>query len=307
MFNDESDNSSYRSGIPKKFYHLINQEIDEWQIPPWELLIYKDKCVGYGNFGTVFKACWRSTPVIAKVANSNLSEPQKNLLIREINNMTKLHHPNVIQLLGFVKDPFIIVMEYMANGDLWDYIKYNKLTIKQKIDICIEMLRAMTYIHSRKPHYIIHRDIKLQNILVNSYGKIKLADFGLSKIVVNPSDSFNVSLPHNNSTTELTTNVGTKRYMAPELFKHNNYDNLIDIWSCGIAFYEIFEETKFIVIDNNHFDINFIKTPYDIQNIILNHMLQQDSGMRSQAADIILHFQNLKIEPISSKKCLCFR
>ena len=219
--------------------------------------------------------------------------------------MTKLHHPNVIQLLGFVKDPFVIVLEYMPHGDLWDYIKYNKLSVEQKVDICIDILRAMTYIHSRKPHYIIHRDIKLHNILVSSNGKIKLADFGLSKLVVNPCDNFNSSLPNVNSINDLTSNVGTKRYMAPELFQHNIYTNLIDIWSCGIAFYEIFEETKFIIIDKDRFDINFIKTPFSIQNIILNFMLQKDSTKRYQAHQLITLFQN--VEFTYKNSCFCIR
>lgn len=292
---------SYRSGIPKQFYHLKNHEFDDWEIPPWELLIYKNEELGHGSFGKVYKASWRGTPVVAKVANDPFSEKQKNLLIREFQAMTKLHHPNIIQLLGYVKEPFIIVMDYIVNGDLESYLNKNYLTLTQKKNICIEILRALSYLHNRKPQHVIHRDIKMSNILLNSYGKVKLADFGLSTLLLKKERSieelYNIE---NEEDSDLTNDVGTKRYMAPEM-KSGHYTHKVDIWSTAILFIEIFEQQKY----NPNNPIYFV--PKEIKQIIFNFMLLIDYKKRVECEKLITMFENINFETEKkSPKCLCF-
>jgi serine/threonine protein kinase len=282
---------SYRSGIPKQFYHLKDHEFEEWEIPPWELLIYKNQQLGQGNFGEVYKARWRGTPVVAKVAHDPFSEKQKMLLIREFEALTKIHHPHIVQLLGYVKNPFVIVMECLTNGNLKDYIKHNNCTITQKKQMCVDILRALAYLHMRNPFYIIHRDIKMTNILVNSIGKIKLGDFGLSTLLRKKQNSVELSqqmLETQSNTDDLTADVGTKRYMAPEM-QSGHYSYKIDIWSAGILFGEIFGES----------------IPTQIEAIIKNKMVVPNSKERIDCNVLIDEFESIE-DAVKSRSCLCF-
>ena len=104
---------------------------------------------------------------------------KKELVLREFNTMTKLHHPNIVQFLGYIDNPFIIVMEYIPKGDLLTNIP--KLSKSQKMNIMKDILKGLVYIHNRKPFSLIHRDIKPTNILLTNSKVAKITDFGLSK------------------------------------------------------------------------------------------------------------------------------
>ena len=172
------DDISLHSGVPKCYSHLKNKQFKDWEIPPWEIYIDSNKLLGEGSWAKVYLAEWRHTTVVAKILKNNFDYHAKHLIIKELENMTKMHHPNIVQLFGYVEDPFIIVMEYFQNGDLLDNL--NKLKINQKIKIASDIIRGLIYIHERQPHGLIHRDIKLRNILLTNSYTAKIADFGLS-------------------------------------------------------------------------------------------------------------------------------
>ena len=246
---------SYRSGIPKRYYHLKNKNFSEWEIPPWELRVDTYHMVGKGSFGTVYIGTWRETPVIAKVAHEDIGDSQKALYIREFETLTKVHHPNVVQLLGYVDEPFIIVMEYLPNGNL----ENQKLSRSQNIDVCVDILRALTYLHNIKPEKIIHRDIKPSNIVLSRSGRAKL--------VVVPSQT----------NEELTGSVGTMRYMAPEAKSKKQYSHKIDIWSAGILMRDLLPHER----------------------IIDRYMLQEDPDKRMEASELVKLFYQLKNQSFS--------
>ena len=321
MYSDKD--YSYYDGLPKAFYKFKNTKFTEWEIPPWNLLIYRDKLLGEGEFGKVYLASWNETEVVAKVVNDNVPESKKNLFIKELDVLTKIHHPNIVQVMGYVSDPFIIVMEYLPNGELLDYV-YNKpfLSNKKKIKICLDILRALTYLHNRQPNYIVHRDIKPQNIVMTPSGRPKIADFGISRIFTHTlkrklSYEKNLILTGDNDkitiergeekdendefqikvVDELTKNVGSIRYMAPEIKRNQEYDYKVDIWSAGIIFAELFENKRY------NSDFYWSKTPKNIKGIIINHMLRDDSKNRLNAKDLI----NLFLSCVdNSNYCICF-
>ena len=150
---------SIHRGIPKHYFHLANKKFGDWEIPPWELFIFEYKILGEGSFSKVYLAKWRETFVVAKVIKDDVD---KNLILREIDIMTKLHHPNIVQFLGYIDTPFIIIMEYIPNGDISSHIKFLKK--KEKIKIMRDILQGLSYLHNRLPDSLIHRDIKLDNI-----------------------------------------------------------------------------------------------------------------------------------------------
>tara|TARA_Y100000591_G_scaffold331621_1_gene366084 strand:+ start:13784 stop:14758 length:975 start_codon:yes stop_codon:yes gene_type:complete len=297
---------SIHSGIPKEYYASKDKKFGDWEIPPWELFIFKDRLLGEGSFSRVYLAKWRETFVVAKVLNQEICREKKELVLREFDIMTKLHHPNIVQFLGYIDNPFIIILEYIPKCDLMSNI--HSLKRKQKISIMKDILKGLAYIHNRKPHHLIHRDIKPTNILLTNSKVAKITDFGLSKFYslnrinsyenlsnldtnqVSDNQASNSQESNNNETTklinkniELTDNVGTERYMAPELLKTESYNNKIDIYSCGLLLYELFENRRYI--PNTKFQ--WYWCPKKIREIIIDKMLAYNPEDRLEAQDIL--------------------
>ena len=269
------------NGIPRQYSHIKNKNFKDWEIPPWDLYIYKDKLLGEGNFGKVYLASWRNTLVVAKVMHEHLGESEKNLLLQEFDTMSKMHHPNIVQLFGYIDEPFVIVMEYFEQGNLLD--KMSKLKISQKEKISLEIARGMRFLHERKPHNIMHRDIKPTNILLTKSLRAKIADFGLARIDKNASP-LNFTEPNNN----LTSEVGTKRYMAPEITRKEKYNKKVDIYAFGILLYELFENVRYVPGEK----IYFQKSSKNLQKFI-RQMLNDNPDMRPDTASIYRELSNI--------------
>ena len=281
---------SLHNGVPRQFDHLKNKTFSDWEIPPWELFIFKDRVLGKGSFSKVYLAKWRETFVVAKVIDENVFQHKKFLVDRELDIMTKLHHPNIVQFLGFVDDPFVIVLEYIPNGDL--LYNFSSLKKREKISIMKDILRGIAYIHERKPYSLIHRDIKPTNILLTKSKVAKVADFGLSKFYNLYKINSSQNLERLELDADLTGEVGTERYMAPEMSKDNsNYTNKIDIYACGILLYEMFENKKY----NPQQKFSWYWCPKKIKDIIVTNMLNYNPESRLNALDILKILDNNKI------------
>ena len=274
---------SLHGGVPRQFFTVRNKEFGDWEIPPWELFIYQNELLGEGSFSKVYLAKWRETLVVAKVLDENICKQKKELVLREFNTMTKLHHPNIVQFLGYIDNPFIIVMEYIPKGDLLTNIP--KLSKTQKMNIMKDILKGLVYIHNRKPYSLIHRDIKPTNILLTNSKVAKITDFGLSKFYclekINSHENL-VQLGEEENM-EFTTPVGTERYMAPEAQISGNYNNKVDIYSCGILLYELFENKRYIPGSK----MSWFWTPKKIKNIIIEKMLNSNPDDRSEALSLL--------------------
>ena len=303
MYKD-IDYSLY-NGVPKKYRLIRNKEFKDWEIPPWDLVIDPDRLIGKGEYGKVYLASWRETEVVAKVMGDTIDKKTKQLFINEFDALSKAHHPNVVQLLGYIEDPFIIVMEYLPCNNLLYYIINNHLDLMGKIKICMDILKGIEYLHSRKPQSIIHRDIKPQNIILTETKKAKIGDFGLSKFFSSNEIKKSIStetletIDTNINSIEMTNPIGTKRYMSPEIIRKETYDHKIDIWSLGIMFSELFENKRY---DKDFF---WFKTPINIQNIISQYMLRNEPNDRLSALELIQQFQYIQLQ-ISNKKHTCF-
>lgn len=261
----------------------------DWKISNNNIKINYDKILGKGEFGIVYLALWNKTPVVVKIMNKDLTNKKENLFLKELEIMTKLHHPNILQIFGYIQDPFGIVMEYIDNGELLDFINSKFIFKKKKINIIIDILRGLAYLHNRNPNYLIHRDIKPQNILMTQSGIPKISDFGISRFFENDLKSeFNIEKNIDNK--DKTTLVGSKRYLAPEIKLKKDYDYKVDIWSAGVIFYELFEGERYI--PENGFC--WFNTPKNIKNIISKNMIQNDPANRLNADDLIDLFEETK-------------
>lgn len=279
--------TSLHGGIPRKFFHLKDKKFNDWEIPPWELYIFQDRLLGEGSFAKVYLAKWRETFVVAKVINPNVCNDKKELVLREFEIMTKMHHPNIVQFLGYIYDPFIIIMEYIPNGNLLENL--NSIKKGEKKKIMFDILRGLAYIHNRQPYSLVHRDIKPTNILLTKSKVAKITDFGLSKFSNMERIYSNDNLVEldKEAIKESTTPVGTERYMAPEININGNYNNKVDIYSCGVLLYELFENKIHIP----GIKMKWYYTPKKIKELIIEKMLNTNPEEREEAINLVKQFQ----------------
>lgn len=145
---------------------------------------------------------------------------------REISTMKLVKHPNIVRLYEVLasKRRIYLVMEYVAGGDLSDKIAYlQKITEEEARKYFHQLIDAVDSCHSRK---VYHRDLKPQNILLDTKGNLKVSDFGLS--VLHQTDTI------------LSTTCGSPNYIAPEVIvSENYYGAAADIWSCGVILFEL--------------------------------------------------------------------
>ena len=261
--------------IPTKFAYLEYKIFEDWEIAPWELFIFEDRLLGQGAFSKVYLAKWRETFVVAKVIDPEFAKLKKTLVLREIAIMSKLHHPNIVQFLGFIDDPFILVIEYISNGTISSNNRnFNK---NQKLSIMKDILRGLAYLHNRRPLSLIHRDIKPSNILITASKMAKIADFGLSKF-------YNMQVDIDSSNNNNNSFVGTRRYMAPEIFNGlNSYNHKVDIYSAGILFYELLESKTYIPYSS----LKWFYTSKHLKKIISEFMLSEDPNNRYNALELV--------------------
>jgi serine/threonine protein kinase len=154
----------------------------------------------------------------------------------EITLMKSLHHPNIVQFVGAsnVHENLAIVIEYAPLGSLASVMQKQKLSLSMKITALFETAKALQFLHANG---IIHRDIKPQNILVFSLEQrtpvhVKLTDFGTARFITE-------------NATNVTRNVGTFVYMAPEsLGKNPRIDKSADVYSFAILMWEVLYEKE---------------------------------------------------------------
>ena len=184
--------------------------------------------IGHGAFGQVNLALHIASGRLVAIkifAKKNLKNTRaKEKIMTEIETLSNFHHPFINQILDHFETEthIFIVMEYVC-GDLLGFIrKRAKLSESVSKIIFKQLIEGLKYIH--KKHYV-HRDIKLDNILIDLTNTIKICDFGVSKHF---DDKNEIMYDH----------CGTPAYIAPEIFEHTGYKGpACDIWSAGVTLY----------------------------------------------------------------------
>ncbi|KAI9074571.1 hypothetical protein K1719_043412 [Acacia pycnantha] len=186
--------------------------------------------LGKGGYGSVFKGQLRSGRHVA-VKVLDKAEANGQDFINEVATLGRIHHVNVVQLIGYCVEGSkrALIYEFMQNGSLDKYIfsKHDDgkfLDLHQLYAISLGVARGIEYLHKGCNMQILHFDIKPHNILLDDNFIPKVSDFGLAKLY-----------PTNNSIVALTAVRGTIGYMAPELFYRNvgGVSNKADVYSFG--------------------------------------------------------------------------
>ncbi|KAI6189768.1 Non-specific serine/threonine protein kinase [Aphelenchoides bicaudatus] len=198
---------------------------DEPHIGRYKLL----KTIGKGNFAKVKLARHIPTGIdvaIKIIDKTALNSSSLQKLFREVRIMKQLDHPNIVKLYQVMEtdQTLYLVMEYASGGEVFDYlVAHGRLKEKEARAKFRQIVSAVQYLHSKG---VIHRDLKAENLLLDSDMNIKIADFGFS-------NQFSVGQ-------KLDTFCGSPPYAAPELFQGKKYDGPeVDVWSLGVILYTL--------------------------------------------------------------------
>ena len=253
--------------------------------------------LGTGSFGSVYEAqntIFQNTvalKVINKDPNNELDEQE---IRNEINILRKLSHPNIVKIYEFYisNSHYYIVTEFCKEGELFSYIK-NKYSENQLAVLFYQVFSGLWYLHD---HKIIHRDIKLENIMISKKEKdntsgeelfwVKIIDFGTAKIFEKNKKEKDV--------------VGSSYYIAPEVLRQN-YNEKCDTWSVGVILYMMLvgrapfdgkddEEiiTKISSGNYNNKEPNLLKHSEEVRDLV-KKLLQKDINKRYSAKEALNH------------------
>ncbi|XAR49758.1 Non-specific serine/threonine protein kinase [Bertholletia excelsa] len=209
------------------------------------------RTLGEGNFGKVKLArnVDSGQPFAVKILEKsrirdlNIADQIK----REISTLKILKHPNVVRLHEVLasKTKIYMILEYVTGGELFDKIaSKGKLSEPQGRKLFQQLIDGVSYCHNKG---VYHRDLKLENVLVDAKGNIKITDFGLSAL---PQHFRDDGLLH--------TTCGSPNYVAPEILANRGYDGATsDTWSCGVILYVIL--TGYLPFDDRNLAVLYQK------------------------------------------------
>ncbi|EEB10280.1 5'-AMP-activated protein kinase catalytic subunit alpha-2, putative [Pediculus humanus corporis] len=237
--------------------------------------------LGVGTFGKVKKHQLTKHKVAVKILNRQKikSLDVVGKIRREIQNLKLFRHPHIIKLYQVISTPtdIFMIMEYVSGGELFDYI----LKEHEARRFFQQIISGVDYCHR---HMVVHRDLKPENLLLDHNLHVKIADFGLSNMMMDGEF--------------LRTSCGSPNYAAPEVISGKLYAGPeVDIWSCGVILYALLCGT--LPFDDEHVPTLFKKIKSGIFPIpeylnksvvsLLCHMLQIDPIKRASIDDIKKH------------------
>lgn len=202
--------------------------------------------IGWGAFGAVYKGVWIpegeniKIPVAIKVLRGQ--DPARHQeFVEEAYIMASVNHRNILQLIGVcMTSELVLITALMPLGCLHSYVKNNKDLIGSKplLNWCAQIARGMAYLEERR---MVHRDLALRNVLLQTPGLIKITDFGLSKF-----------LDSNEEFYKAESGKVPIKWLAPECIQHRIFTHKSDVWAFGVTIWELlsFGERPFEHLDH---------------------------------------------------------
>src|SRR5678816_4278372 len=197
--------------------------------PQFEVL----SLIGTGGMGAVFKV---RQPQLDRFVALKILAPERTddarfaeRFQREAQALARLNHPSIVTIHDFGQAGgfYFLLMEFVDGVNLRQAMKAGRFTPEQALAIVPQVCEALQYAHE---HGIVHRDIKPENLLLDKEGRVKIADFGIAKML--GADGSDVGIAESQP-------LGTPQYMAPEQKEHRRTDHRADIYSLGVVLYEL--------------------------------------------------------------------
>lgn len=201
--------------------------------------------IGQGGMGAVYKARQKQLDrlVALKILPPGIGDEEAfaERFAREAKAMAKLNHPGIVAIhdFGQVEGLFYFVMEFVDGVNLGELARTQSVSPREALRIVPQVCDALQYAHDQG---IVHRDIKPENILLDRKGRVKVADFGLAKLVGSVEEPVGDSVSGSGPPTLTTADkvMGTPQYMAPEQKERPlDVDHRADVYSLGVVFYQL--------------------------------------------------------------------
>jgi serine/threonine protein kinase len=235
------------------------------------------ECLGRGGMGMVYKA---RQPKLNRLVALKILAPEKGAdpkfaerFLREAQALARLSHPNIVTVhdFGEADGLYYLLMEYVDGVTLRQLLQGQKIAPEQALQIVPKICEALQFAHERG---IVHRDIKPENVLLDKQGRVKIADFGIAKLV--GAEAVRPSLTEDKSV------IGTPHYMAPEqVEKPQTVDHRADIYSLGVVFYEML--TGELPLGNFQPPSRKVQVDVRLDEVVL-HALEKEPERRYQHA-----------------------
>ncbi|XP_076466414.1 uncharacterized protein LOC143297800 [Babylonia areolata] len=231
------------------------------------------RSLGEGSFAKVKEALHLPTgeKVAVKVIDKKRAKAdpyvRKNLR-REGRLLQQIRHHHVVQLMEVLETEhsYYLVTEYCAGGDLMDYIAKRKRLEEREVKKFIrQIVSAVDYLHRLG---IIHRDLKIENLLLDQNRDIKIIDFGLSNTIKVSSAPEGAA----HAQEYLVTQCGSPAYAAPELLNHRKYGLQVDVWSIGVNMYAMLTGSLPFTVDPFHIKTLYNKMVTGQMNPVPDHL-----------------------------------
>ncbi|KAG5549952.1 hypothetical protein RHGRI_015044 [Rhododendron griersonianum] len=243
--------------------------------------------IGTGGYGKVYRGILPNGQLVAVKRAQTGSMQGGHEFKTEIELLSRVHHKNVVSLVGFCfeQGEQMLVYEYIPNGTLKESLSGKsgiKLDWMRRLRIALGMARGLQYLHELANPPIIHRDIKSTNILLDDHLNAKVADFGLSKLLGDPGKG------------HVSTQVkGTMGYMDPEYYMTQQLTEKSDVYSYGVVMLELvtarqpIDKGKYIVREVRQ-KMDRTKVGYNLQEIIDPAILGITLGGLEKFVDLAL-------------------
>ncbi|XP_009626934.1 serine/threonine/tyrosine-protein kinase HT1-like [Nicotiana tomentosiformis] len=211
-------------------WEVSKEDQEEWTADLSQLFIGNK--FASGAHSRIYRGIYKQRAVAVKMVRIPTHKEETRAKLEqqfksEVRLLSRLYHPNIVQFIAACKKPpvYCIIMEYMSQGTLRMYLNKKEpysLSIETILRLALDISRGMAYLHSQG---VIHRDLKSSNLLLNDEMRVKVADFGTSCLET--------------QCREAKGNMGTYRWMAPEMIKEKPYTRKVDVYSFGIVLWEL--------------------------------------------------------------------
>lgn len=256
-----------------------------------------DEIIGKGSFSTVYKGINinnKKEYALKVIKLNSLNTIIRSKIKLEIDILNRISHPNIIKLYdNFYNDNKLYLVFDICKHHLEKELNNNYHLIKknQKIEWINQLSLGLIYLHNNN---IIHRDIKLQNVLLTHDNNIKIIDFGFARYF--ESDDL------------IDTICGSPLYMSPELFSKNAYDYKSDYWSMGIVLYNIlvgkmpYDAKNIIDLSLKLKNITDIKIPSNVNNLYNSDLINLVESMLIISKKYRINIEELNNHPFITNK-----